>query len=162
MGKPGNIGTRRLIAALIFALLAGTAQVGLAGSLFENSDQPESLLPAEEAFPLQAMMVSRRQAVIRWTTPPGYYLYRDKIRVQSAQTGGRALELSLPDGEIKQDEYFGEQTVYYGMLEALVDFPAPVTGDITELTIDYQGCADAGICYPPQRITLSLDNPTDE
>ncbi|NIQ96468.1 MAG: protein-disulfide reductase DsbD, partial [Desulfuromonadales bacterium] len=91
---------------------------------------------------------------------PGFYLYKDKISVRAASDGVMAGQLELPEGKLKTDEFFGESEVFYdavvGRLAIARGTPEPVSID---LEIAYQGCADAGLCYTPQTVILSVDLP---
>src|SRR5690606_36654437 len=83
---------------------------------------------------------------------PGYYLYKDKMAVASALEGVQLGEPAWPRGEDHEDEFFGRQEIYRGS----IDVPVPVlaTGTrprILPIELKLQGCADAGICYPPMR-----------
>lgn len=80
----------------------------------------------------------------------GYYVYRHAIKLVDAQ--GHEVSLALPTGAAKHDEFFGDTEIYTG--DALdLRFPATATGP---LTLHWQGCAEAGICYPPQTMNVAL------
>ena len=99
----------------------------------------------------------------RWDIAEGYYLYRDKFRFQAADGSGVTLgEAGFPKGKVKDDEYFGRMEVYYGSVAALVpvsraDRAGPAAGGgPVDVDVTYQGCAEAGLCYPPITKTVSL------
>jgi thiol:disulfide interchange protein DsbD len=128
-----------LAAVLIAALLAGPARA-------------DEFLTPEQAFVLHAELKADRQLALRWTIAPGYHLYRERIAVRSAAA---ALPLDLPRGTRKFDENFGkEMETYAGQLNLQLPWPgsAPAT-----LTVAYQGCADAGLCYPPAEQRYRID-----
>ncbi|WP_175854958.1 protein-disulfide reductase DsbD [Burkholderia anthina] len=80
----------------------------------------------------------------------GYYVYRHSIKLVDGQ--GQEINLNLPAGTPKHDEFFGDTEIYTG--DALrLRWPATVSGP---LTLHWQGCAEAGICYPPQTIEVTL------
>ncbi|CAX22372.1 putative fused thiol:disulfide interchange protein precursor [Methylorubrum extorquens DM4] len=82
---------------------------------------------------------------LRWTIPPGTYLYRDKI---SASDGdGRDLPVITAPGETKDDPNFGPTEIYHGASEAVV--PGAALAGLRDVRVTYQGCAEKGICYPP-------------
>ena len=94
---------------------------------------------------------------MRWDIAEGYYLYRDKFRFRAADGSGASLgEAGFPEGMIKDDEYFGPMVVYYGSVAALVPVAGAAPGGALDVDITYQGCADAGLCYPPITKTVSL------
>ena len=113
--------------------------------------QPD-FLPVDEAFVLSAKRTGHR-VVVRWDMPAGYYLYRHAF----ALTGDSAGPPAIPDGKRKVDEFFGESEVYYGHVEIAAPIRKPTAALAVRVT--YQGCADYGLCYPPQhrRITFIED-----
>ena len=114
------------------------------------------LLDPEIAFKVEARMQGH-EAVLRWRVAEGYYLYRDRIQVRSLTEGVTAELSSLPEGKLKNDPIFGEVAVFRGEVEARVAVegrPGPF-----ELQIGHQGCADIGVCYPPNRKTVKLELP---
>ena len=99
-------------------------------------------------------------AVGEFVIAPGYYLYRDRLRVTlKAPAGGSLAALELPPGEVKDDPYAGRQVVYHHAFSArqAISLPA-ATADPVQLEVVWQGCADAGLCYPPVRRTFTLRN----
>ena len=109
------------------------------------------ILPVDEVFRLSAKK-KNGSVQLYWQIMPGYYLYRHRLKADSDADLG---ELSMLPGEAKFDEYFGHVEVYYEALE--VDVPIlGGEGEVLNLTVEYQGCADSGICYPPQKKQISL------
>jgi thioredoxin:protein disulfide reductase len=129
------------------------ASLGLGGS----GGTPEFLDP-EQAFLFSASMPDAETVLASFTIAEGYYLYREKLAFELQDADGLALGApELPAGKIKDDEFFGRQEVYYQGVQARM----PVVGDGTPpssltLTASYQGCAEAGICYPPMTKTVAL------
>jgi thiol:disulfide interchange protein DsbD len=117
-------------------------------------DQPE-FLPVERAFPLETHIESTDKGprlLASWQSEPGYYLYQHRIYL--SQSGEKYLPISFSQTGIeKQDEAFGLVNAFYGELTAIFDLSQLQPG---EATLNHQGCADAGLCYPPQRLTLTL------
>ena len=132
--------------ALLLGMLAGTTHAAI---------DPDDLLPVDDAFALQAEATPGGAIGIRWDIADGYYLYRHRTSV-AADAGFAAGELRLPAGTPYEDEFFGKVETYRDRLIATL--PGQARAASTTLTIKYQGCADAGICYPPQtrRITVAL------
>lgn len=109
-----------------------------------------TFLEPEQAFRLVTEEVGAQGAVLRWDIAPGYYLYRDRIQIQSPS--GEALgTVTRPPGERKEDPNFGTVEVYHHQVRVSVD-PAGARS----LQVSWQGCADEGLCYPPQQQTVSL------
>ncbi|MFL7986630.1 protein-disulfide reductase DsbD family protein [Xanthomonas vasicola] len=116
------------------------------------------LLPVDQAFALSATADSRDRIALNWKIAPGYYLYRHRISVKSGQ-GFAAGELALPEGESKHDEFFGQVQTYRKQLQATLAGKADPAVQTAVLQVQYQGCADAGVCYPPQRREIRVNLP---
>ncbi|MGB5486276.1 MAG: protein-disulfide reductase DsbD, partial [Lysobacterales bacterium] len=118
----------------------------------------EPALPADEAFVYEAIGLSADTILVRFTSQPGYYLYRDKLafRVVGAD-GFEVHDVDLPKGTIKDDPEFGPVEVYFGLIEVPVNINRP-TGPEQSISLeaDYQGCRDGDICYPPQSMVVDL------
>ncbi len=122
--------------------------------------QPEDLLPPEQAFALELRAAGPERLIAEWTVAEGYYLYRERTRFESATSGIELGEPWYPDGVPKTDEFFGEMEVYYGLAGIAIPLRRdPGTPDRLELTVHYQGCAEVGVCYPPERRTLAVALP---
>ncbi|MBI4192496.1 MAG: thioredoxin fold domain-containing protein [Betaproteobacteria bacterium] len=136
----------RLILAVLLLLLACAARAG----------EPELLEP-EKAFRFSARLLAANQLEVRYEIAPGYYMYRDKFRF-GAEPAYIAFDASrLPPGKIRKDEFFGEVQTYRGDLRLVL--PVTVAGQPVErftLKAVSQGCADIGVCYPPQEQTAEI------
>lgn len=139
-GRPSRLRALGIAAALLAAAGAAPAQAPLIGGEF---------LPPDAAFQLsiETRADGGRQAA--WIVAEGYYLYRDKIKITPSQ--GRA-RYELPAGKLIHDEFFGETEV----LRHVVEVPFTLSEAAPSVTVAYQGCADAGLCYPPTLQTLAL------
>lgn len=137
----------RLSAAFLFSIvllvLAGGARVASA----------QQFLPADQAFSVDVVGSGLSQLDVRLTVAKGTYLYRERLVAQltSAQGGKPVmLDWDVPPGEIKHDPNFDKDVeVYHHDVAAKLTIPAGLSG-AQRLKLGYQGCADAGICYPPQ------------
>ncbi|WP_299944653.1 protein-disulfide reductase DsbD [uncultured Microbulbifer sp.] len=143
----------------ILLLVSGTSAQGQnPGTPFAtlNATLDNPFLPVDEAY-RQDLLLSGSQLSAIFEIAPEYYLYRDKLALYRIDNGQKTeLPLSLPSGEVIWDDYFGKETeVYRGQLE----FPIRLAGagKIVQLELHYQGCADAGLCYPPQSRHYSVD-----
>lgn len=141
---------RRLVHILASLLLFAA----LPAAAVDESD----LLPVDQAFALRAEAVTADQIRIRWKIADGYYLYRHRTSAQPADTSVRSGMLQLPSGEPHDDEFFGKTETYRG--ELVTTLPGITgAGNTVSLKIKYQGCADLGVCYPPQTRTVSVTLP---
>jgi len=124
----------------------------------------EDFLPVEQAFRFSAKVLTRERVALDWSIADGYYLYRDKLGVTSDTPEVTIALGELPEALIKQDENFGEIAIYRNRLSLVAPFTTPP--DVSEITllVKYQGCADRGLCYPPQKqrvvLTLPAASPT--
>jgi thiol:disulfide interchange protein DsbD len=125
--------------------------------LFGGGTQSESdLLPADQAFVLTATSDSPDRITLHWDIADGYYLYRDKVKVTVASGDAQLGPPMIPGGEVQHDDYFGDQVVFFDQMDA--DVPVAAVAGSRAVTVDvgYQGCAVAGLCYPPTRKTLQV------
>jgi thiol:disulfide interchange protein DsbD len=146
----------RLLLSLLGLAIAGTAAAqGLLGPV-SNQDQ---FLPVDEAFIFTALPDGGERVLLDWQVAPGYYLYRHRVSAKTATPGFVLGELAMPDGKKKTDEFFGDVEVYYDVLSATVPVSRPDGSSTFELEVSYQGCADAGLCYPPVTKRVSIEMP---
>ncbi|MDD2761728.1 MAG: protein-disulfide reductase DsbD [Methylomonas sp.] len=119
----------------------------------------EDILPPEQAFRLSVTGQSRELLELEWQIAEGYYLYRDKIKIESQTDGVEIGVIDWPDSEVKQDPNFGEMHIYRKRLKLAV--PLGNSGKLSgfKLFVKHQGCADVGVCYPPQKLVLDVDLP---
>ena len=137
-------------AALLLLAVALPAQAAIDAS---------QLLPVDQAFALQARATAPDRVELEWKIADGYYLYRHRTAVQVAEDGFRPGPLQLPPGKRHTDEFFGEVETYRGQLVAALQGAAASGARTLTLQVKYQGCADLGICYPPQTRTLTVALP---
>ncbi|MBF0628499.1 MAG: protein-disulfide reductase DsbD [Magnetococcales bacterium] len=120
------------------------------------------------AFQTRMRPLDGQTVELQFTLAKGYYLYRDKvkIRLEDPPAGVTVGEILLPQGHTKNDENFGEVMVYYDELTVRIPVQglASHTPGVAELrwNIRFQGCADAGLCYPPQTRLLTASDPQPE
>ena len=120
----------------------------------------DDFLPPDQAFRFDALVEGTDRVRLNWEIADGYYLYRARIKVKTTSTSAQLGAPQFPPGQVKTDEYFGKQEVYHHELIATVPV-ARASGAALDLPLEvtYQGCADAGLCYPPQTKTLSVRLP---
>ena len=122
-----------------------------AASVFALGD--EDILHPEEAY-RYAVTDTGDALEIDWAVEDGYYLYREKMSYESNTPAIVFGQAEMPTGESHSDEFFGEQEIYRGRF--FVRIPYTVEGGLPasmDLVLKSQGCADLGICYPPQTWT---------
>ncbi|MGI5309041.1 protein-disulfide reductase DsbD [Rheinheimera sp. WS51] len=119
--------------------------------------QPD-FLPVEQAFEFDFSQQGD-QLVISWTIADEYYLYKDKIKL-----GGVAVSFSHPTYPASmqiEDEFFGITDVYFHQL--ILRIPLTDISEDAVFKVQYQGCAEAGLCYPPvtKEVPISVVNSTE-
>lgn len=129
----------------------------LAGSLASQAQEPEILRP-EAAFPYEVSADAQR-VTFEFAVPEGYYLYRERFDFASATAGISLAAPRFPQGEIHEDEFFGVQEIYRGDFD--IELPLNRSGAAADLLIEFglQGCADFGLCYPPQDWSATVTLP---
>jgi thioredoxin:protein disulfide reductase len=120
--------------------------------------QPLDLLEPDKAFQFSARALGQNSLEARFEIADGYYLYRDKIRftVEPRTTG--LVAPTLPGGKLKHDEFFGDVETYRGDLVVKLALKDVAPGQKVIVKAESQGCADLGVCYPPnvQEVTVLL------
>lgn len=152
----------RALLFLLTLLLTLPAAAGLfdaprpAAALGLDGQRPsQQFLPVDQAFRLEQRRDAEGRTQVRFTIAEGYYLYRQRFAFE-ADPGLLTAPVALPPGEPKHDEWFGDVQVYH----AGVDIPLPLAPDQGgRIKITYQGCADRGLCYPPETRTLDISGP---
>ena len=140
---------RRLVLMLLLCL----PLVAHAQWFSSSSGNQGNFLPVMEAFQPSAWH-DGETLYIGFENAKGYYLYRHQLGVASRDESSPELgDPEIPPGEFKSDEFLGDVYVFYDR----VVFEAPIEGGAAgplDITVRFQGCADAGLCYPPEQVDL--------
>ncbi|MCJ8170163.1 protein-disulfide reductase DsbD [Atopomonas sediminilitoris] len=143
---------------LLVLLLLGLFNLSGHANLFDN--RPSSLLgapannqadflPVDQAFQVELYRQSDTRLTLRFINADAYYLYRHRFNFSTNNTQVTLGTPALPAGQAKTDEYFGDVEVYYGITDVSMTVSNPDQLPFT-LNVSYQGCADKGLCYPPE------------
>ena len=123
-----------------------------------NGSSSTEVLGSEQAFVLTPPAPSaiktegtRQLLQLHWRIEPGYYLYRDQLKLSDAQ--GQSLTLNIPQGQTLTDAFFGTVQVFHDELR--IEAALPQRSEQWPLQLQWQGCAHAGVCYPPQQQSIS-------
>ncbi|MCH8497556.1 MAG: protein-disulfide reductase DsbD [Marinobacter sp.] len=139
-----------LMATLMLALAASPANSFSFGSARGSLGGMNDFLPVDEALPFHAGLYEDGVTLF-WDIAPEHYLYRERIKVTPVTEGVELGETGFSQsGEWKDDPYFGEMLVFLQPVEARVPVLLPEGMREAQLRVSYQGCAEAGLCYPPQ------------
>ena len=131
----------RVFLLSLMVLLAGPVH---ANPFFKQPD----FLPVEQAFVLSHDRLPSGEMRVHFAIKDGYYLYQKRLKFDGLPT---ARQPALPEALNHHDDFFGDSPVYRGELE--LRLPASASG---QLRLGWQGCADAGLCYPPQTTLIDL------
>lgn len=116
------------------------------GAPLNNSSD---FLPVREAFKLSLVSSDAKAVTLRFVATEGYYLYRHRLNFKVEPADLQLGTPELPPGKPKHDEFFGDTEVYYGVLDVRLPLDNPNNRPL-RLQVGYQGCADKGLCYPPE------------
>ncbi len=152
---------RCLAILLLFLSLPLTAQdLSLnpaQGGLGAAAAEPE-FLPVDEAYKLALEISGENEIRLYWQIEDAYYMYKKRFKFKLEDAGG-PIEVTpayANEGIIREDEYFGISEVYYNFADVTLELERVPNGPAL-LTVGSQGCADAGLCYPPQKERFSVD-----
>jgi len=153
MTRPSLDAATRVPVGAWFA--AGLIALGLLPAALAAGPEP---LPPERAFAYSLRALDPATLEARFEIAPGYYLYRDRLSFTVAP-GTLAAPPVLPVGAVKDDPFFGKVETWRGQVAVRLQLAAPAAGAEVTVTADSQGCADIGLCYPPQRQNLTVTMP---
>src|SRR5690606_30337546 len=149
---------RRLLSLLIL-LFALPAAAGLFDSRPSASlggiNNSADFLPVREAFRLSLVESTPEQITLRFVATEGYYLYRHRLQFNTGDLVLSLGEASVAARQQKTDDCFGHREVYYGVLDIELTVGNPNNRPFT-LQVGYQGCADKGLCYPPETESFGI------
>jgi thiol:disulfide interchange protein DsbD len=139
-----------LVFILFFFSLSLSANDG-----FGFYDEKEAFLPVEEAFQFELLPDENKSIIkIEINNAPGYYTYKDKFKVSFEPS--TKIEITYPQGDIKEDEFFGKQEVYFGKKIITILHKDQIPTD-QKIIIDFQGCSEKGLCYPPSMHIINME-----
>jgi thiol:disulfide interchange protein DsbD len=155
---------RSILLPLALLALAPAAGASPISDLLGSTSGGDFLHP-DDAFVVEVVSASADEIEVRWTVADGYYMYEHRFGFELPNGGEVSLgEPDFPPGELIEDEFFGESVVHFR--DAWISLPVSGgrLGDRLDLTLRFQGCAEAGLCYPPltREATVVLGGGTAE
>ena len=115
----------------------------------------DDLLPPEQAF-VPTVTASDKGVDVQFKIADGYYMYQSKITADTQPEKLLREPATFSQGEQKEDEFFGKQIVYHHAANVKWDYAKPAPAAY-KITLHYQGCAEAGVCYPPVDTELNIN-----
>jgi thiol:disulfide interchange protein DsbD len=149
------MGAELMLNSPIPCLLAGALAFGSGVAAAEPK-----LLEPERAFALSVQAIDEKSIDVRFVIASGYYLYREKMKF-AVEPAVLASTPQLPPGTVKDDPFFGTVETYRGLFAVRLPLAGAGPGLKVTVKAESQGCADAGVCYPPQMqsVTVALPAP---
>jgi thiol:disulfide interchange protein DsbD len=138
----------RFKSAVLLLFLASFLQ--LPASAQSPFNTAPAFLDVDQAFSFYISLDNRENISVYWTIAPGYYLYADKFsfKITEPEDISGTLIALMPAGTPHEDEFFGKTSVYYQQTRSSLTLPEDSPDEFI-LEIGFQGCAEAGLCYPP-------------
>lgn len=124
-----------------------------------NALDSAEILPPEQAFKMSAEAKTGNEVEVAWEIAEGYMLYRNNMVFESQTEQIQVVTPVFPKGKTKHDEFLGDVIHYRNNLKIRVPLTHVDGASSMRLLVQYQGCSDQGICYPPQKKTLDIDLP---
>lgn len=121
-------------------------------ALFDSKTQ---FVPVDQAFAFDFKQ-QEHKLDLSWQIKSGYYLYRQQIKIEPRQA--TLNDFTLPTGIEHHDEFYGKTAIFKDALTLNLLLQNADKG--ASLVVTYQGCAEAGFCYPPETKTIPLDSVT--
>ena len=151
-----NIFLITLIFLFFFYQETGINIIKAESKLSQDLNNNIEFLHPDIAFVPKVKKINDKNLVVQWDIADGYYLYLGMFKFEINSEDTQIEKVVMPDGLKKTDEFFGDVDVYYNNVKANILLSDIPTKDF-ELTVHYQGCADAGLCYPPTKKLFAID-----
>jgi thiol:disulfide interchange protein DsbD len=149
-----------------FAVLLALGLAGVADAKpwwMRGSDSNETDFLAPNVAFRAGAGIEGSNVKVRWVIADGYYLYKHKIEIVGESPGLLIGAPELPSGQMKTDHYFGAQEIYTQQVEVAAPYTRTDAGaHPMQIKVTYQGCAEAGLCYPPITRVLYPGTPTPQ
>lgn len=148
--------TRYALATLLLLAFSFLNTAAMAQSTLIMPSNQDDFLPVEEAYRVEVVSESASQLRVLWQIAPDYYLYQHQFAFSlENDPNNSGVSARYSQALAKTDEYFGDVEVYYDFADITLTTSMPLVENAI-LTITSQGCADAGLCYPPRKDYFQL------
>jgi thiol:disulfide interchange protein DsbD len=144
---------RRWAPAVTAWIVAGVTAIACSGSALAEED----ILSPQQAF-RYTLETDSDTITVRWDIAAGYYMYRDRMRYSTDDDAVTLGEPTFSKGKVKEDEFFGTVEIYREHATVSIPYEAPPGAELA-LNIRSQGCADIGLCYPPETWVATVTVP---
>lgn len=147
-----------VLRGFFFACMLALSSITQASVFGSNSGAAEpTFLPVDQAFKLTYRIDKDNLINLHWDIEPHYYLYKKHFRF-TLKSGSATLGEAVfdRDGDVKDDPNFGRVEIFHNSINVTVPVTAQQKGSV-DVDVRYQGCAEAGLCYPPKTVTAHFD-----
>ena len=144
-----------LLASLSFAQNSFSENISSPAKNNRLASPDTVFLPVAKVYQV-AIEIKESELILNWSIVEGYYLYRDRFNFSAVDATSQLEAPIFEIGKRKWDEFFEEELEVYYTTTSIV-LPYKAESDQMEIQIESQGCADAGLCYPPYKQWLTVD-----
>ncbi len=120
----------------------------------------DELLKPDKAFQVFITDSNADSVTVTWKIADGYYMYRKRFSFKSDNPAVTLGKPNFPKGDLKDDPSFGQVVIYRNRVSVNIPFKNTGSASTIKLKTKSQGCADLGVCYPPQKVALDFDVPS--
>lgn len=140
------------------ALLSVALLSGCGSDEVSNTNIQQTFLPVDEAFVFSAKTEGGGLVTASWKIADGYRLYKDQFKFSVSPEEYQITKVSYPPATMFDDKNLGKKESYKGSVDVTIEVSGKSVSGEFHLTSKYQGCADVGLCYPPEtrKNTFSL------
>ncbi|MBH44611.1 MAG: cytochrome C biogenesis protein [Gammaproteobacteria bacterium] len=149
-----------IIISLFFVVFFHSEIIYSANKTLKNLESKNEFLHPDQAFIPSIELKNQNLIHISWDIEQGYYLYMGMFEFSTDNDDIQITKVVMPDGKKKQDEFFGDVDVYYNQTNAEIYISGKIDIPFT-LIVTYQGCAEAGLCYPPVTKSFNISRRSD-
>ena len=149
-----------IIISLFFVVFFHSEIIYSANKTLKNLESKNEFLHPDQAFIPSIELKNQNLIHISWDIEQGYYLYMGMFEFSTDNDDIQITKVVMPDGKKKQDEFFGDVDVYYNQTNAEIYISGKIDIPFT-LIVTYQGCAEAGLCYPPVTKSFNISQRSD-
>lgn len=147
---------QNIIIVITLSVLVGCGSGNETASTNSTNTQ-QGFLPVDKAFMFSANAENKQQIRAHWVIADGYHLYKDKFKFSVTPDNYQIVDIHFPKAEIYSDKTLGKLESYKGSVEVSIKITGEPTSEPISLTSTYQGCADVGLCYPPETKVSDFD-----
>ncbi|AWH89153.1 protein-disulfide reductase DsbD [Limnobaculum parvum] len=140
---------------ILFWLTLFCASFSAQASLFDKAPSAGKFISVDQAFAFDFSQ-NNQNVILKWDIAPGYYLYQHQIKIEAQNS--TLTPYTFPTAEKHNDAFYGDTLIYKNALSVPLTLSKAQNNSV--ITVSYQGCAEAGFCYPPETRTVPLSEIT--